>query len=110
MMTECTEMMWQRCVAVTWANQLLTRGIHRVDVKVPRGPITGCHVAPRVLPILPMSKIIVVGGIRTRTFAMLHLRNKPRPLDHRMFHVNMVAGFIFKLGYVLFRGGSRAGA
>jgi hypothetical protein len=35
-------------VAVTWANQLLTRGIHRVDVKVPRGPITGCHMAPRV--------------------------------------------------------------
>jgi hypothetical protein len=39
----CT-MTWQ----MTWANQMLTRGIHWLDVKVPRGPITGCHVAPQV--------------------------------------------------------------
>jgi hypothetical protein len=31
----------------TWANQRLTRGMFWLVVKVPRGPVKGCHVAPR---------------------------------------------------------------
>jgi hypothetical protein len=33
---------------VTWTNQMLTRGTFKANGWVPRGPITGCHVAPRV--------------------------------------------------------------
>jgi hypothetical protein len=36
---------------------VLTRGALSANGKVPRGPISGCHVAPRVLPILATSKV-----------------------------------------------------
>jgi hypothetical protein len=48
-----------------WTNQVLTRGTVRANEKVPRGPITGCHVAPWVLPMWAMLKIVVARGIRT---------------------------------------------
>jgi hypothetical protein len=58
----------------TGSNQMLTRGTVRAYGWVPRGPISGsisgCHVAPRVLPIWPMSKIIGVVG--NRTHDLLH--------------------------------------
>jgi hypothetical protein len=38
---------WQ----MTWVNHIVTRGMHWLDVNVPRGPITGCHVAPQFLSI-----------------------------------------------------------
>jgi hypothetical protein len=34
-------------VAGTWANQRLMHGIFWLVVEVPRGPVMGCHVAPR---------------------------------------------------------------
>jgi hypothetical protein len=51
---------------IIWANQQAIRGMHRLDVRVPRGPITGCHVAPQFLSIWPMQKKFCVAGDRTR--------------------------------------------
>jgi hypothetical protein len=34
-------------VSGTWTNRCLTRGIFQANGKVPHGPTSGCHVAPR---------------------------------------------------------------
>jgi hypothetical protein len=52
-------------MAGTWANQQLTRGMFWLVVKMPRGPVVGCHVAPHNW-FVGYIKFWYVAGGRTR--------------------------------------------
>jgi hypothetical protein len=52
---------------MTWANQRLTRVRLWLVVKVPRGPVVGCHVAPRDWLLVCCVKFGMASGVEPTT-------------------------------------------
>jgi hypothetical protein len=58
-------MTWQHWLADSWANHDVTRGMFWANGMVPRGPIMGCHVAPRYWLVgLVYKNFMGVRGVR----------------------------------------------
>jgi hypothetical protein len=77
-------------MACTWANQWLTRGIHRLVVKVPRGPVKGCHVAPRDW-FMVMCKILWTGFEPWTYPPSSELVKSVGPIGHMVLLINQTA-------------------
>jgi hypothetical protein len=95
---------------LTWTNHQSDTWHVWLDVKVPRGPITGCHVAPRVLPMRAMSKILVSPGIEPATSSTCNAFASLRPTRPRGGACYVNGALLYLSLFVFETAGGRAGA